>query len=322
MPDQPDSGAFRAPRKTLTDSCAVAPDPVFTDTKDSMKRSTHRFAVIRSLFCAIAVLAGSGLLSACDNDEAPETVSIKGHLTYRQSAPLPEKANARVSLIQVAETQTGAEPQEGAEAENSGRRIVAEQTLHNLDAKPIAFDLQVGRALLSDAGRYVLKAEINNAEGQAQWRTTEPFLIKPAQVDQEIELLLVPTTENMAVLSFTDFVCEDGFAFAVATQSERAVLRLGDRTIQLPSVRSASGAKYSGDQNVYWSKGSQVLVQIDGQEHPGCLPETAKTTKETTAPSGAAGKISDDGQSTPEKTEKAQDPARQPEEQAQQPSQS
>ncbi len=243
-----------------------------------MKQSTRLAATRRSL-AVITILACAGLASACTNDETAETVRLRGQLTYPQNTPLPDDASARVSLIERAEPQ----PQNGAqqaapEAQPTGKRIVAEQTLHNLKQQPVGFDLQVGEALLEETGRYVLRAQINNGDGQAQWHTTEPMPIEPSQADREIELVLAPTPENIAVLSFTRATCEDGFAFAVAAQPGRAVLRLGDRVLMLPSVESASGAKYADDQNIYWNKGNQALAQIDGQQHSNCTPEKPKQT--------------------------------------------
>ncbi len=261
-----------------------------------MKQST-RLAVTRHFLALITILVGVGLLSACGDDETAETIHVKGHLTYPQNTPLPDNANARISLTEDPEpTQDDAE-QAGPQTQQSGKRIVAEQTLHNLKEKPIGFDLQVGRALLKDAGSYLLKAQIIDAEGQVQWHTAKPLPIEPSQAGQRIELTLAPTPDNIAVLSFTRATCEDGFAFAIATQPDRAVLRVDDRIMMLPRVESASGVKYDDEQNIYWSKAREALVQIDGQQHSNCKPEN---TKNTTAPNAAKDTATEEPEKAPQ----------------------
>jgi membrane-bound inhibitor of C-type lysozyme len=67
----------------------------------------------------------------------------------------------------------------------------------------------------------------------------------------------------------------DGFAFRVEVTRERALLFLPGRgSRSLPAVPAASGAKYADGSTIYWSKGDEALLSLDGTEHTGCRVET------------------------------------------------
>jgi membrane-bound inhibitor of C-type lysozyme len=63
----------------------------------------------------------------------------------------------------------------------------------------------------------------------------------------------------------------DGLAFRVEVTRERALLFLPGRASRsLPAVPAASGAKYADGSTLYWSKGDEALLTLDGVEHEGC----------------------------------------------------
>ena len=66
------------------------------------------------------------------------------------------------------------------------------------------------------------------------------------------------------------YECSDGFGFVASVQGEKAWLFLPGKTISLPHVPSASGAKYSEDQITYWSKDDEALLTIGDEKHTGC----------------------------------------------------
>jgi membrane-bound inhibitor of C-type lysozyme len=72
------------------------------------------------------------------------------------------------------------------------------------------------------------------------------------------------------------YVCSDGnrFQVTIAENGEKAVLRLGERLLELPHVRSASGAKYSDGMTTFWSKGNQAFIATNGKvSHRDCTLE-------------------------------------------------
>jgi membrane-bound inhibitor of C-type lysozyme len=72
------------------------------------------------------------------------------------------------------------------------------------------------------------------------------------------------------------YVCSDGkrFQVTIADNGEKAVLRLDERVLELPHVRSASGAKYSDGMTIFWSKGNQAFIATnDKVSHWDCTLE-------------------------------------------------
>jgi|MudIll2142460700_1097286.scaffolds.fasta_scaffold73677_2 membrane-bound inhibitor of C-type lysozyme len=61
--------------------------------------------------------------------------------------------------------------------------------------------------------------------------------------------------------------CDEGKGFVVVFDSKGdfAVLKMGEGEVRLPSVPSASGAKYSDGRTIFWGKGQEAFVEIDGR---------------------------------------------------------
>ena len=66
------------------------------------------------------------------------------------------------------------------------------------------------------------------------------------------------------------YECSDGYDFVVRIQKETAWLFLPEKTISLPHVPSASGAKYSEEQITFWSKGDEAFLEIGDRRHTIC----------------------------------------------------
>lgn len=69
------------------------------------------------------------------------------------------------------------------------------------------------------------------------------------------------------------FVCPDGTEIdAVFDNAAGTVtISLPDDTLTLPQVESASGAKYSDGTTVFWNKGDEAFVEVDGETiYDGC----------------------------------------------------
>jgi putative lipoprotein len=61
------------------------------------------------------------------------------------------------------------------------------------------------------------------------------------------------------------------FAFRVEVAADGVRLALPEgRSLDLPAVPSASGAKYSDGRDTFWSKGDEATLTLDGVEHAGC----------------------------------------------------
>jgi putative lipoprotein len=72
------------------------------------------------------------------------------------------------------------------------------------------------------------------------------------------------------------YECPDDFSFVARTETGRVWLFLPGKTIDLPHVPSASGAKYSNGSDTFWSKADEMLIQTGDYKHTGCRNNRAK----------------------------------------------
>lgn len=47
-------------------------------------------------------------------------------------------------------------------------------------------------------------------------------------------------------------------------------LVLPDRTVVLPQVPAASGAKYQEARIIFWNQGNEARIEIEGKVYPAC----------------------------------------------------
>jgi uncharacterized membrane protein len=66
------------------------------------------------------------------------------------------------------------------------------------------------------------------------------------------------------------FECSDSFSFLARTGPGVITVWLEDRSQVLGQVHSASGSKYEADTTVFWSKGTEATLTVDGQLHSDC----------------------------------------------------
>src|SRR5699024_9820153 len=108
--------------------------------------STVWHAVGRTTALAMVALT----LAACGADGTPQSIHITAELKLPAEAALDKGVTAEVSLVQLSvdpapiSAETPASPDDAPVA---SQRIVAKQTLHGPDSMPVAFDLEVARAL-------------------------------------------------------------------------------------------------------------------------------------------------------------------------------
>jgi putative lipoprotein len=70
--------------------------------------------------------------------------------------------------------------------------------------------------------------------------------------------------------------CEN-LQFTARFAGSHASLWLPGRILKLDRAPAASGAKYTGDGALFWSKGDQALLQLKGQTYRGCARSAART---------------------------------------------
>jgi putative lipoprotein len=82
-------------------------------------------------------------------------------------------------------------------------------------------------------------------------------VIEPAELDPEAEVYA--------------FRCPDGFKFTAIIGPDTAILAFPDGRARLSSVPSASGAKFSGEGAVFWSRGDTAMIERGAKLRKGCI---------------------------------------------------
>lgn len=185
-----------------------------------------------------------------------ERINLLGELTYRQRIALLPDASASVALVDL-----------GPNGKNSKEKVIAAAHLSDFQQVPIAFSLTYPSDAIDTTHRYELRATIENAQGRKLWRSPEPTYVKPLDDSQKLSIVMQQVDAGAKHLTYQ---CQ-GRKFNVTITPDTATLQSDSRIVELSSVRSASGAKYSNGDTVFWSKGQQqAFIVIDGKTYKDC----------------------------------------------------
>ena len=241
--------------------------------------------VFRAVFSWALCLCAILVITGCGQGE-PTTVTVAGSIDLAGSQPLPEHANARISMF---------EHRDGG----GDKRIVAERTLHDLGDKSITFTVDIERNLINPEGDYGLRGEILSQDGTILWQSKNATKVKPLEDTSEIHLELVPNATD-ADLTFEQFRCDDGFHLAAAIQDKRAVVRLGNRRLVMRATKREG--TFKGEHgNELMKNADMIEVQIDGSTHERCAvvanqsPPAAHAASSDTAQQEAGSATRDNG---------------------------
>lgn len=72
------------------------------------------------------------------------------------------------------------------------------------------------------------------------------------------------------------YECDGGYNFTASIENDAVWLFLPDQTLKLPRVLSSSGAKYSENDRVFWSKGNKALLEIAHEKYQSCIYNRAR----------------------------------------------
>ncbi|HEY9723285.1 MAG TPA: MliC family protein [Oscillatoriaceae cyanobacterium] len=67
------------------------------------------------------------------------------------------------------------------------------------------------------------------------------------------------------------FGCEEDYTFTATFDDDSVLLKLPDRTVRLPHVLSADGARYSDGQITFWNKGDSALLELGNRTYRNCV---------------------------------------------------
>lgn len=88
-----------------------------------------------------------------------------------------------------------------------------------------------------------------------------------------IACALLTSCERMPVGKAHVYRCSEGVVVRVvfSETDETATIRLAGKTYKLKLVPAASGAKYTDGKVVFWNKGSEAMILVNGElVHDGC----------------------------------------------------
>lgn len=85
------------------------------------------------------------------------------------------------------------------------------------------------------------------------------------------DMVTEPSSPKPVAGSVFVFECpEDGPRLTVQITGETAWLFLPERTVPLVRKTAAWGAKFSGEEMMFWNKGEEAILEIDGQTWRNC----------------------------------------------------
>lgn len=208
----------------------------------------------------LAVLA-SGCAKKLKTDNLPAlSGNISGTVAYRERIALPPNAKVVVSLEDI--TRSG----------KSGI-FVAQQTITASTQIPIPFDLRYVPAAIDRSHRYALSASILDSQDGVLWATEEATAISFTDPEKPRALLLKrvlnPTSTAIPANTGLAYKC-DNIEFIAKFGGDKVQILLAGRTLILPNVISASGARYSDGNNTFWSKGNDAQFELNGVSYSGC----------------------------------------------------
>ena len=82
--------------------------------------------------------------------------------------------------------------------------------------------------------------------------------------------------------------CNNDLEFVACIEQDNAWLFLPEKTVQLFLVSSGSGAKYSNDEFIFWSRGEEALFEAPGNKIYECVNDRARAVWEQAKFAGVA----------------------------------
>lgn len=195
---------------------------------------------------------------------AGESTRVSGTVSYRERIALAPGSLVIVTLEDTSKADTIA-------TKLGEARITIERK-----QVPIAFAIEVEPGRIDPRHRYAVRARILDPQGALRWTSTQAYPVitggHPGSVDVQVEGIRSPTGPDAAPVSSRTliFVCDAG-EFHVRMSPGQVELVLPDRTLVLPQVPAASGARYQEGQTLFWDRGNEARLEIDGKVYTGCI---------------------------------------------------
>ena len=224
----------------------------------------HGTMSFRLLAVALLVLLLSAYTLADNRNSGTELGQITGTVTYRERMALPPESSVTVTLVEIDE---------------DGYVIVAEEIIWPKGQVPIPFVLEYERDVIDPERDYAVRATITDKDGEVMWSLAEPLPIKDFDDAKDMELWLTneapEESPERSLNLLPGHVFQDGDTkFTAYFGDDTVYLVLPDnRMVILPQVRAASGAKYTDGLTVFWNKGDQAFIELEGTSYQTYLIE-------------------------------------------------
>ena len=141
---------------------------------------------------------------------------------------------------------------------------------------PINFAIDVQAGGIDPRHRYAVRACILDPQGALRWTSTQAYPVltggHSSSVDVLVEAIRLPTAGTGAAPPRSTtlvFTCDD-VEFLVRVGASQVELLLPDRTLVLPQVPAASGAKYQEGRTLFWNQGNEARIEVEGKVYPAC----------------------------------------------------
>lgn len=105
---------------------------------------------------------------------------------------------------------------------------------------------------------------LNGANGEPLLR-----LVQMATASTRVTGTVTGTGAAPTLLRTLVFACGD-VEFLVRMGPGEVELVLPDRTVRLPQVAAASGTKYQEGHNLFWNRGNEARIEVEGKVYPAC----------------------------------------------------
>ncbi len=184
--------------------------------------------------------------------------ALRGTLTYPQRMALPPGAIVTVALVEQRGKATSAV-------------LLRETSFPAPNEVPIAFLLPYDPAAIDPARHYALRARITDARGAVHWATRRPVPVLTHGHGETAEIALVSAVASIrsAPPPTLFFECPER-SFALRHEGEGVRLYLPGGELFLRETPSASGAKYGDGKNLFWQRGEEALLELEGRPPTRC----------------------------------------------------
>lgn len=227
--------------------------------------TVFRNSPYRATTPVLVALAVAVLIAACKPQESaplpPMTQgahAVTGTATYRERIAPPPGSSLRVQLLDNLLADTP-------------KAVIAQTTVKDAAASPIAFTLPFDPTKLRPNGQYGLHATLAGPDG-APWFVSDTRVPVDPSANVPVEIAMVRVGGASASADApepTNWQCGDlrvGAAFD--NVARRVTLTYSGRSRSLPLAVSASGARYADDAgNEFWTKGDSGTLTLDGEKH-------------------------------------------------------